>query len=730
MMIEKVVNLKKKSFQDYTGPAERFKLKNVIFGYNGRGKSSLAFGLKESYLSGATASEEKMRFFNKDYVDDNLRLQDPATGVRSKNKIKGVIAHFSAKNVKSEEDIGKLQSKLVDVKPIQAKIDELKADVRKSIDAIHDRRKGTVAIQKRNKDLDIDAVLRLYAKDLAEAKKIEADEAKLSKIEGDNVISERIELLKTINFQDFTKITDEEIVDARVIFGKIFGNVSIPSSETVDWLNKGIEIHDEGDNCKFCGSKITLQDIAKRVDEYNANEKQQATKLLRNLGNKLAEFQNIIKANLDKQANTKSSLDADAKIDDSFIYIEEASADITNARDIVQAKIKDIDSKLTFIDLESDLQKFNDAIKTLVDIRNAQLGKLETQNHNKNTLVKGAIGLEVLNDGNIKSKLSDIKTKNEELTTVAATNAKLNGAIQDLKQAESATSDFAQYISEILTNLNIHLKLISSKDGKNYIIQHTRTSIDLTISDISEGERNLLALLFFYYELFNDNEQQDFKNDIELIIIDDPISSMDDINKMYILELMKQVLALDSPQVFIMTHSWDDFSNICYGLHDKSATSTVPATPHGFYEIKKDASGNSLVLKTKSNIPPYRHNFAEVYEFSQKPDTTGLDDCDIYHIPNIMRQVLEGFLSFKTYRNSPTKDNKTEIGRILFDEEWASLNGAKKTELGKLLLVANVNSHSSSRSPDEIWQASKFLMNRIKDIDKRHFDTNKTSVNR
>ena len=42
------------------------------------------------------------------------------------------------------------------------------------------------------------------------------------------------------------------------------------------------------------------------------------------------------------------------------------------------------------------------------------------------------------------------------------------------------------------------------------------------------------------------------------IIIDDPISSMDDINKMYILELMKQVLGLDAPQVFILTHSWDD----------------------------------------------------------------------------------------------------------------------------------------------------------------------------
>lgn len=722
-MIEQVTNLTKKSFSRYCGPLEKFKLKNVIFGYNGRGKSSLAFGLKDAYLSDAASSESKMRFFNKDYVDDNLSLQDPSTGTSS--KIKGVIAHFSAKDVKSEEKIKELQGKLIDTHSIQAKIDELKVDARKAIDAIHDRRKGTASISKKNKDLDIDKVVELYTQDLAEAKKIEADETKLSKIEGDNVIGEKIELLKTVGFQDFTKITDQDITDAREVFVKTFGSTSIPSSEIVDWLNKGIEIHKEGDDCKFCGSKITLQDITKKVEEYNANEKQRATKSLQNLDSKLAELQNTIRANLDKQANTKSSLDPDVKIDNNFTYIQEASVGVANARNVIQSKIKNIDSKLTFVDFKGDLQKFNGAVKALVEVRDAQLSKLEVQNNSKDILVKGAIGLEVLNDGNIKGKLSDARTKTEELATATATNSKFNGEIQELKQAESATSDFAKYISDILTSLNIHLKLTPSDDGKNYIIQHTQSSADLMISDISEGERNLLALLFFYYELFNDNEQQDFKSDIDLIIVDDPISSMDDINKMYILELMKQLLALDAPQVFIMTHSWDDFSNICYGLHDKSATPTIPATPYGFYEIKKDGSGNSLVLKTKSNIPPYHHNFAEVYEFSQKPDLTTLDDCDIYHIPNIMRQVLEGFLGFKTHKCSPTKNNEIEIGRVLFDKEWTAIKEAEKTELGKLLLVTNVNSHSSSRSPDEIWQCAKFLIKRIEATDKRHFDTNK-----
>lgn len=720
-MIENIVDLTKKSFRSYTGPTEKFKTKNVIFGYNGRGKSSLAIGVRDAYLSGTSADQKKMRFFNKDYVDDNLSLQDPGTGRRS--KIKGVIAHFSAKDVKSEEKIKKLQDKIIDLVVIDSKLNELKSETRKAIDAVHNRRKGTAAIQKKNKDADIEEVIRLYTHDREEARKIEPDEAKLSKIEGDNVIGEKIELLKTVTFQDFTKITGQEIADAKIIFGKVYGNINIPSSSIIEWLDKGVELHEDGDKCKFCGGEIALHEIAAKVEEYNANEKQKDTKSLQNLDDKLAELQNTIKADLDKKATAMSALDADAKINASFTHIEEASVGIANARNVIQSKIENIDKNITFIPLKGDLQKFNDAIKALTDTKDAQINKLEIQNGNKDILVKGAIGLEILNDANINGKLSDIAAKSKELKDANTSNNKLNDEIQTLKQAESATSDFASYISQILLNLNVNLKLLVSEDGKNYLIQHTQTSANLTIADISEGERNLLALLFFYYELFHDNAQQDFKSDIELIIVDDPISSMDDINKMYILEMMKQILALSRPQVFMLTHSWDDFSNICYGLFDK------PDTPYGFYEIKKNASGNSLVAKTRANVSPYHHNFLEVYEFSQKPDTTSLDDCDTYHTPNIMRQVLESFLGFKTRKSSPTKNNEQEIGPVLFNKEWSALTEPEKTELGQLLLVANVNSHSSSRNPDEIWKSARFLMDRIKTVDKRHFDTNKAPIN-
>ena len=49
-MIEQVTNLNLKSFKNYTGPTNKFVQANIIFGYNGRGKSTLAEGIVKEFL--------------------------------------------------------------------------------------------------------------------------------------------------------------------------------------------------------------------------------------------------------------------------------------------------------------------------------------------------------------------------------------------------------------------------------------------------------------------------------------------------------------------------------------------------------------------------------------------------------------------------------------------------------------------------------------------------------
>ena len=73
-IVKKIENFTEKSFKNYTGPDREFKQKNIIFGYNGRGKTSLAKGLIREFLKDTANSSENYRFFNRNYIKENIIL--------------------------------------------------------------------------------------------------------------------------------------------------------------------------------------------------------------------------------------------------------------------------------------------------------------------------------------------------------------------------------------------------------------------------------------------------------------------------------------------------------------------------------------------------------------------------------------------------------------------------------------------------------------------------------
>lgn len=58
-MITKLNNFTHKSFVGYSNPSDLlFREKNIFFGYNGKGKSSLAIGIKEEFLKDTAKKTE------------------------------------------------------------------------------------------------------------------------------------------------------------------------------------------------------------------------------------------------------------------------------------------------------------------------------------------------------------------------------------------------------------------------------------------------------------------------------------------------------------------------------------------------------------------------------------------------------------------------------------------------------------------------------------------------
>lgn len=703
-MIEQVRNFSQKSFVNYTGPSEKFSEVNILFGYNGRGKTSLANGLVEEFLKDSNYEEKNYRFFNRNYITNNLKLEQSKD-----SRIKGVIANFGQKDVDSENQIKELESKIIDTKELSNEITKLNKEVRDEIDRIHDTKKGNIAISKKSKSRSNEEVIALYNEDIKEAKKIESDEEKLLNTKGDNSIeNERIKIEKIL-IPQISSYKKDELINIKEIFTKKYDNIDIPSSKIITWITDGLELHKEGEVCRFCGGNIELSNIKNKIEQYNKNEKQKDSIVLTDFNNKLINYISEIDSLLMLKDGIVVNLEQDVTA--SFECIKNSKELLKNYQHKIDKKIEDINENIEFDDDNFLLvvSEINEAYEKIVNEKNQKLKTLNEKEAKINILIKGAIGLEIKRNTFINNTMTRIKEKSESLKQTEQQNKENLNKIDVLRKSKSNTKDFADHISMILSMLEINLKLEVVQN--DYVVKQSITKDILKIEDISEGEQNLLALLYFYYELFNDNEQKELKDEIKMIIIDDPIASVDDVNKMYVLELVKKVIELKDVQIFIFTHVWEDFCNICYGKQNNGN--------YKFFEIKKDTTGSKIEV-ARTNETPYKHNFKEIYEFSQKSDCSNLNDCEIYHYPNIMRKILEEYLSFKIKKSSPTSSNLNNIKLALCGEKPSAND---ELRLGTLLNVCNILSHKASRNPDEILKSAKFLMNKIKDSDKLHFNT-------
>ena len=707
-IVKKIENYTEKSFKNYTGPDREFKQKNIIFGYNGRGKSSLAKGVIRQFLINNPVGADSYRFFNRNYINNNLLLKESTD-----SKIKGVIANFGEKDVDIEKQINLLESNIIDTSTIEQEINELSKKIRIEIDKIHDAKKGKIAIQRKPISKSNDEVISSYNDDIEKAKKIENDESELLNIKGDDSLENQKEKIEAIIIPALNMILDENINEIKDIFVKKFDDIEIPSSRIVEWITIGLSIHEKGEKCKFCGGTPDLDFIQSNVNKYNSNEKQKASISLTNFKNEL----DTLSLQINKLLELKNSIIANLGSDTTqyFDNIESNDNLLTNYKEKLNNKIENINLQIDFEDekLKKILSSIKNSYDNIIQIKDEKLKILDEKISKLNILIKGAIGLEIRNNTFINSNMQLVSQKQKVLDESRIKNKENLNKIKELKDSKSNTKDFADHINDILSMLEVNLKLEVLND--DYIIKQSITNDKLQLDDISEGEQNLLSLLYFYYELFEDKEQKHLKSSINLIVIDDPISSVDDINKMYVLELIKKICELNDIQLFVFTHVWEDFCSICYNKADKQNT------PYGFYEIKKDTNGSKIV-SVKTNETPYKHDFKDIYEFSQKQDCNDMTDCEIYHYPNIMRKILEEFLSFKVKNSNPTYTNFNNIKKVLCGDNPTSKD---EMAIGMLLNVCNILSHKAARNPDEILKSAKFLMSKIEIVDKLHYDTMK-----
>lgn len=701
-MIEKINNWTFKSFANYTGPEEKFNKKNIIFGYNGKGKSSLAEGIKKEYFKNSENNEDNFRYFNVDYIKDNLMIED------SNAKLKGIKTSFSKKNVDITKEIKKIEENIIDTTQNKEKIEKINKELQEEINKIFNLKKGKTKIQKKSQ-VSIREQYKSYIEDLNPALKIINNEEELSVFSGDVDFETKIESLRNFEIFKNTNVTEKEVFEVSEILEKEYNNESIPTKTMIDWLEAGIIIHRDN-NCKTCffcnNESLNLSDIENKLKTFLDDAKQKdliKVELVKEkirsfldnkteINNNMLLFSKLIENNVDEEQTI---------ISDCIEKLKELSYKITE-------KQKNISHKIS-INLDSYnecIKKINLMIENMAKTIKNRIEYLSNQNDKMNTLVKGSIAINIKNNSLIQNKIKELDEEELKLSKLNSDNIKYNGKISKLIESQQDIADFSTFLNEVLFNLGFNFEL-KPYDG-NYYIKLKNIDGTLELNDISEGERNLLALLFFYYEIFEDEKFETINKNIELIIIDDPISSLDNNNKLFIKSLIKQLVEKSKAQVFVLTHSWEDFCDISYGVEKEQ--------DYSLFEIKK-IEAKSIIVKTKNHETPYKHNFKELNDFSNKKEESDLTECEMYHYPNIMRKVLEEYLSIKI---SKVELKVTKVKIALCGNVNKSSN-QDDIQIPLLLDICNIYSHKLVRDPNQILLSAKYLMRKIKEEDPNHF---------
>ncbi|WP_082728167.1 AAA family ATPase [Burkholderia mayonis] len=195
---------------------------------------------------------------------------------------------------------------------------------------------------------------------------------------------------------------------------------------------------------------------------------------------------------------------------------------------------------------------------------------------------------------------------------------------------------------------------------------------------LSDGERTAIAFLYFLKSI----QGTDFDLNTGIIVIDDPVSSLDANSLFSAFGFMKERTA-NAGQLFVLTHNFAFFRQVrnwYYNLPGQRKSNPT-LHPARFYMLvahfvngRREASLQALDPFLHQYESEYHYLFKKVYEEALKPAVQGLETY--YAIPNIARRVLEAFLAFRV----PDKP-----GELFQKLEAIQYDAAKKTRILRFL---------------------------------------------
>ena len=221
-------------------------------------------------------------------------------------------------------------------------------------------------------------------------------------------------------------------------------------------------------------------------------------------------------------------------------------------------------------------------------------------------------------------------------------------------------------------------------EGKGfYSVKCLRTNEDRDITQISTGEKNIIALLYFIEKLNEINEVETIN---KLIVFDDPMNSNDDTMQYLIIEELQNLMGellknKRNDKIILMTHNVHFYINVKY---DFDRRKNDYEKNNNFIRLISDTK-KTKIKYIKNKDEDFKTNYESLWHETKILST--LSSCDPAILLNPIRRIVETYTKFngvdkKVFLSKIEGAKKFfDVNSHSIDDLEADLNGKSKENL-------------------------------------------------
>ncbi|CEN34295.1 AAA family ATPase [Capnocytophaga cynodegmi] len=671
------IDIKNVATYDSTGiQINDLKKVNFIYGANGTGKTTLS-----NFLSNPNSEDEKFKdclvewrnnaplttlVYNKKFKELNFGQGGKIKGIFTLGQAtKEQIEEINNKKEQLDEIKKNIDGIEIRRKTEQDKLQEIKDNFKEScwIDIYKDYEDDfkEAFLGALSKERFKDRLLNEFQNNSTSLLTYEQLKDKAQTIFGES--PQTMSVVNTISYEEVLQIQNNSIWKTKII-GKSDVDIAslIQRLGINDWVNEGRKyLQEDSETCPFCQQQTITDGFKDKLNQFfdetytkNITElkklQQQYSLLMDNIINEL----NSIESYQKTFPNTKLDVDKFS------VYLKTLTSQNNENKIKIENKVKEPSREIELVSLQEQLNLLSELINLAnVEIQehNAIVANFQTE---KNNLIKAV--WKFLTE-EFKDKIESFnREKNNSERAIQGINNQLQSKkdqwqnldteIKMLSKNITSIQPTVDEINRLLNSFGFHnFKIVSSSENGFYEIQREDgTSAEETLS---EGEITFITFLYYYQKIKGGDTAEEVNED-RILVIDDPISSLDS-NILFIVstlikDLIKEMKRDDYvgsiKQILILTHNVYFHKEVSF--MDKGADSDKL----NFWILRKNGNVTNIQAYGKQN--PIQSSYAMLWNELKNENLSST-----LTIQNIMRRILENY--FKVLGNYKNEEDIIQL---------------------------------------------------------------------